>query len=45
MALNLAKKGLGQASPNPCVGAIVVKNDQSSRCKDIMHRQEIITQR
>ena len=28
MALNLAKKGLGQTSPNPCVGAIVVKNDQ-----------------
>jgi len=28
MALSLAEKGLGQTSPNPCVGAIVVKNDQ-----------------
>ena len=28
MALNLAEKGLGQTSPNPCVGAIVVKNDK-----------------
>ena len=26
VALNLAKKGLGHVSPNPCVGAIVVKN-------------------
>ena len=28
IALSLAEKGLGQTSPNPCVGAIVVKNDQ-----------------
>ena len=28
VALNLAKKGLGHVSPNPCVGAIVVKNDK-----------------
>jgi len=27
-ALNLAKKGLGHVAPNPCVGAIVVKNDK-----------------
>ena len=28
VALNLAKKGLGHVSPNPCVGAIVVKNNK-----------------
>ncbi|MCK5836181.1 MAG: bifunctional diaminohydroxyphosphoribosylaminopyrimidine deaminase/5-amino-6-(5-phosphoribosylamino)uracil reductase RibD [Desulfobacula sp.] len=28
MALSLAKKGKGFTSPNPCVGAVVVKNDQ-----------------
>ena len=28
VALNLAKKGLGHVYPNPCVGAIVVKNDK-----------------
>ena len=27
-ALNLAKKGLGFVSPNPCVGAVLVKDDQ-----------------
>ncbi|MBT7482801.1 MAG: bifunctional diaminohydroxyphosphoribosylaminopyrimidine deaminase/5-amino-6-(5-phosphoribosylamino)uracil reductase RibD [Nitrosomonadales bacterium] len=27
-ALNLAKKGLGFVAPNPCVGAILVKNDK-----------------
>ena len=27
-ALNLAKKGLGIVSPNPCVGAVLVKDDQ-----------------
>src|SRR3972149_4094936 len=26
MALSLAKKGIGSASPNPMVGAVVVKN-------------------
>ena len=28
VALDLAKKGLGHVYPNPCVGAIVVKNDK-----------------
>tara|TARA_B110000008_G_scaffold30744_1_gene27553 strand:+ start:3922 stop:5028 length:1107 start_codon:yes stop_codon:yes gene_type:complete len=28
VALNLAKKGLGLVAPNPCVGAIVVKDDK-----------------
>lgn len=27
-ALSLAKKGFGQTSPNPCVGAILVKNNK-----------------
>lgn len=28
LALRLAKKGLGKTSPNPMVGAVIVKNDQ-----------------
>ena len=28
LALNEAKKGLGRTSPNPCVGAVVVKHDR-----------------
>lgn len=28
LALKLAKKGLGKTSPNPCVGAVIVKDDQ-----------------
>jgi len=28
LTINLAKKGLGKTSPNPLVGAVVVKNDQ-----------------
>jgi diaminohydroxyphosphoribosylaminopyrimidine deaminase/5-amino-6-(5-phosphoribosylamino)uracil reductase len=28
LAINLAKKGLGKTSPNPLVGAVVVKNDR-----------------
>lgn len=28
MALREARKGLGKTSPNPCVGAVIVKNDQ-----------------
>src|SRR5210317_155620 len=28
LALREARKGLGRTSPNPCVGAVVAKNDQ-----------------
>ena len=28
MALNLARKGVGRTSPNPCVGAVVVRDNQ-----------------
>jgi diaminohydroxyphosphoribosylaminopyrimidine deaminase/5-amino-6-(5-phosphoribosylamino)uracil reductase len=28
LTINLAKKGMGKTSPNPLVGAVVVKNDQ-----------------
>jgi diaminohydroxyphosphoribosylaminopyrimidine deaminase/5-amino-6-(5-phosphoribosylamino)uracil reductase len=28
LAINLAKKGMGKTSPNPLVGAVVVKNDR-----------------
>jgi diaminohydroxyphosphoribosylaminopyrimidine deaminase/5-amino-6-(5-phosphoribosylamino)uracil reductase len=28
LAINLAKKGIGKTSPNPLVGAVVVKNDR-----------------
>ncbi len=28
LAIKEAKKGLGRTSPNPCVGAVIVKNDQ-----------------
>ncbi len=28
LAINLAKKGMGKTSPNPLVGAVVVKNDE-----------------
>ena len=28
LALREAKKGIGKTSPNPCVGAIVVKNNK-----------------
>ena len=28
LALREAKKGIGRTSPNPCVGAVVVKNNK-----------------
>ena len=28
LALELAAKGLGRTSPNPCVGAVIVKNNK-----------------
>ncbi|RWX43966.1 Cytidine and deoxycytidylate deaminase zinc-binding region, partial [Candidatus Electrothrix communis] len=28
LAIKEAEKGLGRTSPNPCVGAVIVKDDQ-----------------